>query len=162
MSKKIYTKDHPFNADIYTPVELYLSLRHAYRKACLMESNDYHSRQDSKSFIGFEPIVELKLEGLRLTRIINGEHSSIDLDGSLPISEQVQAELNAFEFSKEFGAQSGYFGRVGFEFSLLNETHINNNASDLDLPDLHLFVYKYILIIDHFKDTGVLLSLIHI
>ncbi|MFT7344253.1 MAG: anthranilate synthase component 1, partial [Lentimonas sp.] len=127
-------------------------------KACLMESNDYHSRQDSKSFIGFEPIVELKLEGYKLTEIINGKKSIIEFSKEEPISEQVQARLNSFQFSDEFGAQSGFFGRIGFEFSLMNESHIDKKPSQLGIPDLHLFVYKYILIIDHFNDTGLMLK----
>ena len=51
----LYTKTTPFNADTYTPVQLYLSIRNNYRKTCLLESNDYHSRSESKSFIGFNP-----------------------------------------------------------------------------------------------------------
>ena len=67
----IYTNITSFNADVHTPVELYMSLRNHYRKTCLLESNDYHSRSDSKSFIGLEPIVEIKLEKTKI--IISGE-----------------------------------------------------------------------------------------
>ena len=57
---KIFSNTLKFNADLYTPVKLYLSLRNKHRKTCLLESNDYHSRQESKSFIGLDPLIELQ------------------------------------------------------------------------------------------------------
>lgn len=145
-----------FSADIYTPVELYLSLRHQHRKTCLLESNDYHSRQDSKSFIGCDPIIEIKLQGSHLT--ITHNHSTTDqlLDSSGSIAQQVQAILDTYSFSEQ--QFNGFFGRMGFEFNLADETHIEKSVSESDLPDLHLFIFQYIIVIDHFTSDGYLLE----
>ena len=64
---KIYTKTTTFNADTYTPVGMYMSLRDHFRKPCLLESNDYHDRTDSSSIIGLDPIVELVMDEQKLT-----------------------------------------------------------------------------------------------
>ena len=152
----IYSKFSQFSADIYTPIELYLSLRHHYRKTCLLESNDYHSRKDSKSFIGCDPIVELTLTNLILT--ITTTHKVVEkkLVSTESFAEQIQKILDTFSFSET--KFNGFFGRIGFEFTLKDETHIEKTSTDSDIPDLHLFVYKYIIVIDHFTSDGFLIE----
>ncbi|MDB0011748.1 hypothetical protein N9E20_02960, partial [Crocinitomicaceae bacterium] len=87
---KIFTKRTSFNSDVYTPVELYMSLRNTYRKTCLLESNDYHSRSNSKSFIGLEPIIEIKLEDQLISIIKNDQIETIQLNQKLSPSVQLQ------------------------------------------------------------------------
>ena len=152
----LHTKTIPFNADLYTPVELYLSLRNNYRKTCLLEANDYHSRQDSKSIIGFEPIIELQLSDNNLTvRTAQGRETA-QLNSLTSVTHQIQEILNGFEF--EQNDFNGFFGRLSFEFNLRDETHIQTVASDQDIPQLHLFVFKYIIVIDHFTNEGSLIE----
>ncbi len=153
---QIYSTLSRFSADVYTPVELYLSLRHQHRKTCLLESNDYHSRQDSKSFIGCDPIVEIKLQGSHLTIATNESKVEEILDSSVPISKQIQSILDDYSFSEQ--RFNGFFGRMGFEFNLSDETHVEKSVSDSDLPDLHLFIFKYVIVIDHFTSDGYLLE----
>lgn len=151
-----YTQTTSFNADLYTPVKIYLSLRNRFRKTCLLESNDYHSRQDSKSFIGLEPIVEIIQKNNLVQLIINGETTQIELNNSESHSKQVQSILNDFSFESE--SFNGFFGRMNFEYTLHDETHIDKHKSDLDLPDLHLFIFKNIIVIDHFTNEGLILE----
>ncbi|NVK64797.1 MAG: anthranilate synthase component I family protein [Flavobacteriales bacterium] len=145
-----------FSADIYTPVELYLSLRHHFRKACLLENNDYHSRQNSKSFIGCEPIVEITLERNILTIKQQEGVEEIQLEPQPSIAKQVQTVLDRFQFEQQ--QFNGFFGRMNFEFNLQDETHIQKTAHEGDLPDLHLFIFRYLIVIDHFTSDGYLLE----
>ncbi len=156
----IYSDFYAFNADVHTPVELYLSLRNNYRKACLLESNDYHDRSDSKSLIGLEPILEIKLTALTIS--IQSEENpflnqTIEIDQSSPVDLQIQRLLDSISFDQSC-SENGFFGRFGFEFALLTENHIAKKPSDLELPDMHLFIFKYVIIIDHFKDQGKLIK----
>ena len=43
-------------ADLYTPVGVYMRLRDVYPQSALMESSDYHSNDNSRSFIGVNPL----------------------------------------------------------------------------------------------------------
>ena len=43
-------------ADLYTPVGVYMRLRDLYPQSALMESSDYHDSNNSRSFIGINPI----------------------------------------------------------------------------------------------------------
>lgn len=152
----IYSNFSRFSADVYTPVELYLSLRHQHRKTCLLESNDYHSRQDSKSFIGCDPIVEFRLQGPDLM-ISTADHKiNKRLDSTVSFTHQIQSILDEYSFKVQ--AFNGFFGRMGFEFNLKDETHIEKSTSTSDLPDLHLFIFKYVIVIDHFTSEGSLIE----
>jgi len=149
---KIQSQIIAFNADTYTPVKLYLSLRNKHRKTCLLESNDYHSRQESKSFIGLDPIVEIKQFNSKITLDLATSCEEIELNNDAPYASQVQSFLETFEFeNKKF---NGFFGRLGFEYNLHDDTHVESRNSDLDIPVLHAFVYKYIVVIDHFTNEG--------
>lgn len=153
---KIHSQIIPFNADLYTPVNIYLAVRNNYRKTCLLESNDYHSRQDSKSFIGIEPIVEIKQVDSVIEICEEGKIRRIELNSKSPYSEQIQEILNSFEFDTT--RFNGFFGRLSFEHSHRDETHIENTKSSLNLPSLHLFLFKHIIVIDHFTSEGFLIE----
>jgi len=150
----IFSKITPFNADLYTPIELYLLLRDKHRKTCLLESNDYHDRSNSKSFLGLNPIIEILLENHRLIVRTDGNEEITLLSKNKTIGDQIQAFLDSFIFENPSISGNGFFGRIGFEFSYLTEDFINKLPSSHELPDVHLFLYETIIIIDHFSDNG--------
>lgn len=155
----IYSKQHSFNADCHTPVGLYLNLRNQFRSTCLLESNDYHDRSDSKSFIGLEPIVEIKIQD-RIEVIFKQNRSRsyfIAIDNSIGIEHQIQAILNNFSFDQQ-SAINGFFGRMGFELSSIDKLKIQHKQSGIDIPHFQFFIYNYVLVIDHFKDQGILIK----
>lgn len=153
----IFSKVVPFNADTYTPVELYLSLRNSYRKTCLLESNDYHDRTNSKSFIGLNPIVEILVEQQQLILRYQGMEIIEQIEkGSF--SDSLSNVLSRFDFAHHEVLGSGFFGRFGFEMALLTETTIVKKASSHQLPDVHLFLFETVLVIDHFSDNGYIIQ----
>ena len=48
-------------ADLYTPVGVYMHLRDIYPMSVLMESSDYHDANNSRSFIGINPIASVAI-----------------------------------------------------------------------------------------------------
>ncbi len=183
----IYSKTRTFNADTHTPVQLYLLLRHHFRNCCLLESNDYHSRQNSRSFIGFEPLVSIELkDGLfeiktdgetKETPVLPTKESSalrqaqrttfdaLSAEVSEPVempkrnaslTNQVQNLLNEYTF--EHPENNGFFGRMSFEFTHQDETHLTGETTTSDIPLLHLFLFRFVIVIDHFTNEGVLLE----
>jgi anthranilate synthase component 1 len=152
----VHTQISAFNADCYTPVELYLKLRHSYRKCCLLESNDYHSRQDSHSLIGFDPLVEITLKNGELCIVREGKTHISTPDGTQLLSRQIQALLDDFEFQE--ARFNGFIGRVGFEFNQQEETRVKAQAEKDEIPQLHLLLFRFVLVLDHFTHVGTLLE----
>ncbi len=48
-------------ADIITPVSIYLKIRDIYPNSLLLESSDYHGKENSYSFICMDPIAEFQV-----------------------------------------------------------------------------------------------------
>jgi len=49
-------------ADTITPVGMYSKIRDKYANSLLLESSDYHSKEESFTFICVEPIVTIKAD----------------------------------------------------------------------------------------------------
>jgi anthranilate synthase component 1 len=152
---KIYSKRSGFNADLHTPVEIYLRVRNSYRKTCLMESNDFHSREDSKSLIGLDPLIELTQEHNELTVKTVSERIS-RMISEKKVSTTVQELLNGFQFEDQTEF-NGFFGRIGYEITGAEETGESTSQSTR-LPLLHLFLYRFVIVLDHFTNEGYLIE----
>ena len=58
---KLVTSHKKLLADTTTPVSIYLRLRDVFPNSLLLESSDYHSRENSLSYVCCEPISGLVL-----------------------------------------------------------------------------------------------------
>ena len=150
---KIHTQIHPFNADLYTAVGLYMGLRSHYRKPCLLESNDYHSRSDSASFIGLNPLVEITVFNDTIIIDINGTKTEQPIKNRREVTEQIKEIIDDFTFNNVV-ANNGFLSYFSFEYSHFEETTVNIAASDLDVPKAHFILFEYLIALDHFHDTG--------
>ena len=71
---KIYSAFVKVLADTITPVGAYLKMRDHYPNALLLESSDYHSKEDSFSFICLQPMAGFEAS--------ERKYSISNLDGS--------------------------------------------------------------------------------
>ena len=88
--KHITSSVHEQLSDLTTPVGVYLRVREQYPITLLLESSDYESKENSFSFIAFEPISSIKID--KDTAVIDGQ--LIDL--KQPDSPNVSNLLNSF------------------------------------------------------------------
>jgi anthranilate synthase component I len=52
-------------ADVFTPVGIYLRLRDRFRDTILLESTDFHSAENSYSFIGINAIAGMEISSAK-------------------------------------------------------------------------------------------------
>lgn len=158
MNTNIYSIQTKIDTDTLTPVGAFLNLRNHYSKIALLESNDYTLRSESKSFIAFDPLIELILKDAILEIIIENETTKkVDFSKKTNILACIEDEINQFKPTKELPF-NGFLGSVSFEFSHYFERHILKPKSDLDFPDVHLILFKNILVIDHFTNDSYLIQ----
>ena len=89
-------------ADLYTPVGVYMRLRDLYPQSVLMESSDYHDSNNSRSFIGINPIANVAIghgvasisfpDGTSETHEINANYGSADAIHALTDRIEVRGE----------------------------------------------------------------------
>ncbi len=142
-------------ADTTTPVSIYLRLRDVYPNSILLESSDYHSRENSMSFVCAEPVAGIILK--------NGRLESYFPDGSIEIkqTENLAEEITAFkdkfketEFPEIKFISSGLFGY--FNWNAIQHFEDIKFTSETpegeEIPEMQYHLYRYLIAIDHFKN----------
>ena len=110
MSTYRYTVvSRPLPGDLHTPVSAYLRLRDASTRSILMESSDYHTRRDARSFIGLEPLAEVGVaHGIGFCHFPDGTGREHAIDGSYPCERLVREFLDSFELDRKVVGLWGY------------------------------------------------------
>lgn len=143
-------------ADTTTPVSIFLRLRDVFPNSLLLESSDYHSRENSMSYVCCEPIAGLVLtDGQLKKKYPNGEHSTLEA-GQFDLVTEVDQFLKDFEVNDP-GLKiisNGLFGYFTHEVVEHFETiKLKKDADDYrKIPTMQYHIYKYIIAIDHFKN----------
>ena len=144
-------------ADTTTPVSIYLRLRDVFSNTILLESSDYHSRENSMSYVCFDPIAGITLDENTLkTYFPDGSRVEYPAEG-LDLKEQVSAFRNAFESTPlpdyKF-ISNGLFGYFSYEaVRYFEDIELNAQPNpERNIPLLQYHVYRYIIAIDHFKN----------
>ncbi len=150
----IQTQIYRFNSDLYTAVGLYMGLRNHHRKPCLLESNDYHSRSDSTSFIGFDPLIEVIVYDQTIELITPNGKEIFPIEDPKEITSQIQKIVERFQFSKTNQSHNGFFSYFSFEYAHFEETTVQERTSELEIPKAYLILYQYLIVFDHFHDSG--------
>src|ERR1700755_1901394 len=94
---QITTTTKKLLADTTTPVSIYLRLRDVFPKSLLLESSDYHSRENSMSYICCEPIGGLVLNDGLLKKTYPDGSTETFQPGEFDLINQVGDFLKQFE-----------------------------------------------------------------
>ena len=160
---KLYTSYRKLLADTTTPVSIYLRLRDVFPNSILLESSDYHSRENSLSYVCCDPIAGIMLNGDKLeTYFPDGSRDQYPLN-------EVDLKKHVSDFRKQFESKSAndfkfisnaLFGYFAYE-TIEHFEDIRLKASDAEgrnIPLMQYHVYRYIIVIDHFKNELYLLE----
>ena len=159
---KYTTKSKTILADLYTPVGVYMRLRDLYPQSALMESSDYHEKDNSRSFIGIEPMASVAIghgqatitypDGSTLQHEVNKEYRS---DKAIhELIDRIHVEGDDAKMCGLFGYTSFNAVRYFEDINVKDETQAKNDA-----PDLLYILYKVVIVFDHFNNTLKVVSL---
>lgn len=144
-------------ADTTTPVSIYLRLRDVFPNSLLLESSDYHSRENSMSYVCCDAIASIVLDQEKLTKTYPDGSSEILDASSFDLTEEVSAFRKNFESNAnkdlKFIADGlfGYFTHEAVEY--FEDIKLKKSTSTEKLiPTFQYHVYRYIIAIDHFKN----------
>src|SRR5476651_42027 len=153
---KINTKYTRLLADTTTPVSIYLRLRDVFPNSLLLESSDYHSRENSMSYVCCDPIGGLTLTGGDLAISYPDGTKENYKAGEFELLDKIDAFLAVFE-TESTGLKiisNGLFGYFTHEAVEHFETiKLKTSADDTRrIPEMQYHIYRYIIAIDHFKN----------
>ena len=147
-------------ADTVTPVGLYLRLRDKYANTLLLESSNYHSKEESFSFICMEPVVTIKTQDHKLILHQKGvkvDEQKIDKDFNKLFQKYSSSiDLECDPALKSFNGLYGYstYDSVQYFENIVFE----NTTSPSSIPLLQYSFYRFIIAINHFNDEMTLLE----
>ena len=154
---KIYSAFVKVLADTITPVGAYLKMRDHYPNALLLESSDYHSKEDSFSFICLQPMAGFEASERKYSiSNLDGSSDHFEVDSMTEMSEVFKSFLSQFEEAENENPTGicGLFGFTSFEAVQYFEDIKLAPKSDAhkDNPDMKYQFFRYVLAIDHFKN----------
>ena len=149
-------------ADLYTPVGVYMRLRDIYPQSALMESSDYHDKDNSRSFIGINPIASVSVShGTAQLRFPDGTMQTQPVSDSYPVERAFADFTGRMRVTGECSDYCGLYGYTSFNAVKYFE-HINvkdETQAQNDAPDILYILYKDIIVFDHFNNRMTLIAL---
>ena len=149
-------------ADLYTPVSVYMRLRDLYPQSALMESSDYHGTDNSRSFIGINPIAQIAVGHDKITmqfpdRRVEEREVIHQRKGEAKdvVAQAINDFLASFKVQGEGGNFCGLYGYTTFnavryfeDIEVKDTTMAKNDA-----PDILYILYRDLIVFDHFNNT---------
>lgn len=156
------TKSRTILADLYTPVGVYMRLRDIYPQSALMESSDYHEKDNSRSFIGINPIASVAIgHGEATITFPNGQTECHEVNKAYRSDKAIHALIDCIQVEGDFKEFCGLYGYTSFnavryfeDIAVKDETQERNDA-----PDMLYILYKDVIVFDHFNNTLTIVTL---
>lgn len=147
-------------ADTITPVGMYSKIRDKYANSLLLESSDYHSKEESFTFICVEPIVTLKADKNTFSYYYRSEKiDSKSIDNNFyNIFEDYKKTVSVTcdETIKSF---NGFYGYIAYDAIQYFETiKLNAKKTPSEIPNFQFSFFRFIIAINHFNDELVLIE----
>jgi len=144
-------------ADIITPVSIYLKIRDIYPNSLLLESSDYHSKENSYSFICLDPIAEFRVGNGKATISLPGVDPEVAvLDEEIGAVELLNQFLETFrvEQPEEGMLVDGIFGYATYDAVEYFEDirFQSTQPPGEEIPDIRYNFFRYVLAINHLSN----------
>jgi anthranilate synthase component 1 len=147
-------------ADTITPVGLYLRFRDKYPNTLLLESSDYHSKEESFSFIAIEPLITIKAENHHLSFSQNGlqlDNQNIGRNFNAIFENYTKRiELDCPNELKSFNGLYGYTTYDSVQY--FENIILNVDKAPSAIPLMQYSFYRFIIAINHFNDEMTLIE----
>lgn len=143
-------------ADLQTPVGIYLKVRDLYPQSVLLESSDYHTTQNSFSFIGVEPIASFTLSGGHILRTYpDGTRDVRPVEDDTDVPAELSAYIRQFSAQDNPTGINGFFGYTAYDaVRYFEKVKIRPAEGDFaHLPDIVQVLFRFVIVVNHFKNT---------
>jgi len=153
---KIKTLHKKLLADTLTPVSIYLRLRDQFPHSILMESSDYHSSENSFSFICALPFAgfEVNKSILTITDLDNG-CKDYSFNSKSDLMRLLNEYISCFSVSNQNVKipSAGFFGYLAYDAARNFESiKLNYSESEIEISEMSYKSYQFVIAIDHFRN----------
>ncbi|MBG9587725.1 anthranilate synthase component I [Cytobacillus firmus] len=141
--------------DTLTPISIYQ--RMSGRKKFLLESSLKHEKSGRYSFIGADPVMELKGEGNRTAVTARGK-TEVFSEKPLDAVRRLMPEQKHHPF-EQFPFCGGAVGYAGYDVIRQYEDIGTIPYDELNVPDVHLMFFEEVAVFDHLEQKVYLVAM---
>ena len=145
-------------ADTITPVSIYLKIRDKYPNSILLESSDYHTNDNSFSYICCNPIASIKVENDVISQIFPDGTAKDESTKNNDVTEEIHKFTQRFKVDSDEDFKfinNGIFGYTAYDaVKYFEDIEISKKDDSLEIPDIFYAVYQNIIAINHFKNEA--------
>ena len=155
---KLHTHYKQILADTITPVSIYLKIRDKFPNSILLESSDYHTADNSFSYICCNPIASFKVENSNIEiHLPDGTFILKPITAELDIPNEIEQFAARFEPEKSNFKfiTNGLFGYINYDaVQYFEKIEIKKRENKIAIPDIYYAIYQNIIAINHFKNEA--------
>ena len=148
--------------DLFTPVGAYLALRDLYPQSVLMESSDYHNAENSRSFIGINPIASVAIShGEAILKFPDNTVIKHAITKDYTAADAINEFLDAFNIEGERKDICGLYGYTSFNaVRYFEDIQVKDETQKLnDAPDMYYILFANVIAFDHYNNRMTIVSL---
>jgi anthranilate synthase component I len=154
---KLNTHYKKMLADTITPVSIFLKIRDKFANSILLESSDYHSNENSYSYICCHPIARFEVAKGQINIDYPDKNAeTLKVNKGSDVMQKLEDFCRAFQTDKdEFNfSNKGLFGYISYDaVRYFEDLEISGYESgEREIPEILYQVYQYVIVINHFKD----------
>lgn len=142
-------------ADLQTPVGIYLKVRDIFPESALLESSDYHSSENSYSFIGVEPIAHFTVDhGTVTEQYPDHTNRNYPLSDTVKVPDALNAFVQRFEIGGDRKSANGFFGYTAYDaVQYFENVRIDSCPSGAgDVPEMIYILYRFVISVNHLRN----------
>lgn len=142
-------------ADIRTPIEVLKTLRLLSARCFLLESAESGDRWARYSFLGFDPIAEVRLKNRRLT-VNFGAEVTVDTDDPNEHLRSLLAQYRSPAYAALPPMTGGFVGYFSYDYGKYYGGHTPRHEADT--PDMHLMLFDKIIAFDTYRQRMIFIA----
>lgn len=154
MKYKIITRTKTLPADLQTPVGIYLKIRDLYPQSALLESSDYHTTQNSFSFIGVEPMASFQVKQKQvICKFPDGQEQYTEIVPGMDVVGVLKEYTGSFETETNPTGINGLFGFTAYDAVQYFES-VKIQPKEVrfsEIPDMIYILYRFVIVVNHFR-----------
>ncbi len=143
-------------ADLETPVGIYLKIRDLYPESALLESSDYHTSQNSVSYIGVCPVASFTVIGEHTVAMWpDGSTVTMPVMKKDDVVSRLKGYVESFRCSGDTcNDANGLFGYTAYDcVRYFDKVEISRkDPAFSDIPDMKYVLYRFVIKVNHYKN----------
>ena len=156
MPHTLFINSRVIPADLETPVGIYLKIRDLYPQSALLESSDYHTSQNSVSFIGVDPIGGFMVNnGVITLSYPDSPDTIIPVTDDIDVVDELKKYISSYSVEGDSDSSaSGLFGYTAYDaVRYFERVDIQpKEACFASVPDMKYILYRFIIKVNHYKN----------